>query len=112
MSLYLAFSLYALAQLLCTIGRVDATDCLKAVCTLPLCHHCGMRGPSYSTEPPSSDSKIWGFASLEEGQISVLMQEQRANGKEFQQGTTVILNYCSPPTVERPLQFPFRQWFL
>lgn len=60
-----------------------------------------MRGRSYSTvaqnhqdsgtEP--SNYKIWGgtvFASMKEGQISVLMQEQRANGKEFQQGTTVI----------------------
>lgn len=62
-----------------------------------------------------SDYKIWGgtvFASMKEGQISVLMQEQRANGKKFQQGTTVIpwVNYCSPPTVKCPLQFNFCQW--
>lgn len=82
-----------------------------------------MRGRSYSTvaqnhqdsstEP--SDYKIWGdtvFASVKEGQISVLMQEQRANIKECQQGSTVIpwVNYCSPPTVKCPLQFNFCQW--
>ena len=48
-SLYLSLlTLYALAQLICTVGHGDATDCLKAVCTLPLYCRSGVRVPSYS----------------------------------------------------------------
>lgn len=98
-SLYLSLlTLYALAQLICTVGHVDATDCLKAVCTLPLYCRGGVRGPSYSavthkTPVPTLVTIKYGqiFASLEEGQISELMQEQRAQGKEFQHRTTVML---------------------
>lgn len=83
-------TLYALAQLIRTIGFADATGCLKAVCILPLWHVAWqVTGPSYSSVAQnhpnscaeSSDySDVADICSLEVGQISVIMQEQRAQG--------------------------------
>lgn len=81
-------TLYALAQLIRTIGFDDATDCLKAVYILPLWHmawQVSATQVSHKTTQTLAPSlliivMLRIFAALEVGQISVFMQEQGAQG--------------------------------
>lgn len=98
--LYLSLlTLYALAQLICTVGHVDATDCLKAVGTLPLYCRGGVRGPSYFAvthirlryRPLLQLNMGRYLQAWKRDKYLNSCRSKRAQGKEFQHRTTVML---------------------
>lgn len=111
-------TLYALAQLIRTIGFADATDCLKAVRILPSWHvewQVPATRVSHKTSQTLAPSlliivmlRIFAAWKWDKYQYSCRSRELKVTPALQQR---CLLKYCSPPLVEQSLQFPSCLWF-
>lgn len=111
-------TLYALAQLIRTIGFADATDCLKAVRILPS-WHVAWQVPATRVSHKTTQTlalslliivmlRIFAAWKWDKYQYSCRSRELKVTPALQQR---CLLKYCSPPLVEQSLQFPSCLWF-